>query len=250
MTSLFSFSFRRMESAGAIAALSVLIVLLSFKTADSVPLSDAQNHTVGFHGRDKRFVPGPGPIPPPPPAAISEITVARGVCPGGPSMGRPCDAKRPWPQCPPQSYCFAVNSVDIGPYYCCPVWSTYGAAWRPQTWFYPYYPPNPYPFPFPAPGPVAPWGFPKDRKLKEMDREPLTSDYLPLPMPVHNNYEPDLIEGPQLGDGVLPLHEPQASFYVRIAAPEEDTPRQFFRQRQLSQRNAALTALRANVEKS
>jgi hypothetical protein len=32
-----------------------------------------------------------------------------------------CDPKRPWPQCPPQSYCYATNSVDIGPYFCCPV---------------------------------------------------------------------------------------------------------------------------------
>ncbi|CAD5216059.1 unnamed protein product [Bursaphelenchus xylophilus] len=75
------------------------------------------------------------PPPPPPPAA--------GVCPGGPSLPIECDPKRPWPQCPPQSYCYATNSVDIGPYFCCPVWSTYGAAWRPATPFYNYAPPPP-----------------------------------------------------------------------------------------------------------
>ncbi|KAF1758672.1 hypothetical protein GCK72_015131 [Caenorhabditis remanei] len=66
-----------------------------------------------------------------------------GQCPGGPSLPIECDPKRPWPQCPPQSYCYATNSVDIGPYFCCPVWSTYGAAWRPATPFYNYVPPVP-----------------------------------------------------------------------------------------------------------
>ncbi|CAL2041461.1 unnamed protein product [Caenorhabditis brenneri] len=47
---------------------------------------------------------------------------------GGPSLPIECDPKRPWPQCPPQSYCYATGTVDIGPYFCCPVWSTYGAA--------------------------------------------------------------------------------------------------------------------------
>nr|CAD2166087.1 unnamed protein product [Meloidogyne enterolobii] len=72
--------------------------------------------------------------PPGPPAS---------ACPGGPALPIECDPKRPWPQCPPQSYCYATNSVDIGPYYCCPVWSTYGAAWRPATPFYNYVPPPP-----------------------------------------------------------------------------------------------------------
>ncbi|CAD5211772.1 unnamed protein product [Bursaphelenchus okinawaensis] len=80
-------------------------------------------------------VPALPPPPPPPPAA--------GVCPGGPSLPIECDPKRPWPQCPPQSYCYATNSVDVGPYFCCPVWSTYGAAWRPATPFYNYVPPPP-----------------------------------------------------------------------------------------------------------
>jgi len=78
----------------------------------------------------------------------SSVTVQKGNCPGGDSIGKPCDAKRPWPQCPPQSYCYAVNTVDIGPYYCCPVWSTYGAQWRPAAPFYPYYPPMPYNWPY------------------------------------------------------------------------------------------------------
>uniref|UniRef100_A0A914CPD9 Uncharacterized protein n=1 Tax=Acrobeloides nanus TaxID=290746 RepID=A0A914CPD9_9BILA len=46
-----------------------------------------------------------------------------GQCPGGPSLPVECDPKRPWPQCPPQSYCYATNS-DVGPYFCCPIWST------------------------------------------------------------------------------------------------------------------------------
>ncbi|CAL2041462.1 unnamed protein product [Caenorhabditis brenneri] len=37
----------------------------------------------------------------------------------------------------------AINSVDIGPYFCCPVWSTYGAAWSPATPFHNYVPPVP-----------------------------------------------------------------------------------------------------------
>ncbi|KAI6196476.1 hypothetical protein M3Y94_01114300 [Aphelenchoides besseyi] len=77
------------------------------------------------------LAPLPAPAPPPP---------AAGQCPGGPSLPVECDPKRPWPQCPPQSYCYATNSVDIGPYFCCPVWSTYGAAWRPATPFSDYVP--------------------------------------------------------------------------------------------------------------
>lgn len=64
--------------------------------------------------REKRSFMGVGPGP-------VAAAVPGGNCPGGDSLGKPCDAKRPWPQCPPQSYCFAVNTVDIGPYYCCPV---------------------------------------------------------------------------------------------------------------------------------
>ncbi|CAJ0586906.1 unnamed protein product, partial [Mesorhabditis spiculigera] len=78
------------------------------------------------------------------PLAQPAVPVAPvGQCPGGPSLPIECDPKRPWPQCPPQSYCYATNSVDIGPYFCCPVWSTYGAAWRPAAPFYNYVPPVP-----------------------------------------------------------------------------------------------------------
>uniref|UniRef100_A0A7I4Y7K6 Secreted protein n=1 Tax=Haemonchus contortus TaxID=6289 RepID=A0A7I4Y7K6_HAECO len=91
------------------------------------------------------------PVAPAPPVMAAAPVVAMqpavvaptGQCPGGPSLPIECDPKRPWPQCPPQSYCYATNSVDIGPYFCCPVWSTYGAAWRPATPFYNYVPPMP-----------------------------------------------------------------------------------------------------------
>ncbi|KAF8360763.1 hypothetical protein PRIPAC_87686 [Pristionchus pacificus] len=76
-------------------------------------------------------------------AAQPAVVAPVGQCPGGPSLPIECDPKRPWPQCPPQSYCYATNSVDIGPYFCCPIWSTYGAAWRPATPFYNYVPPPP-----------------------------------------------------------------------------------------------------------
>lgn len=49
------------------------------------------------------------------------IPLVGGQCPGGEPLGIPCDAKRPWPQCPPQSFCYATNTVDTGPYCCCPV---------------------------------------------------------------------------------------------------------------------------------
>ncbi|VDK25749.1 unnamed protein product, partial [Anisakis simplex] len=67
----------------------------------------------------------------------------RGQCPGGPSLPIQCDPKRPWPACPPQSYCYATNSVDVGPYFCCPIWSTYGSLWRPSAPSYNYVPPMP-----------------------------------------------------------------------------------------------------------
>ncbi|VDD92503.1 unnamed protein product [Enterobius vermicularis] len=102
--------------------------------------------------------PAPAPVPvaaaapvpagvvasPPVAAAPAPVVVSPlGQCPGGPSLPVECDPKRPWPQCPPQSYCYATNSVDIGPYFCCPIWSTYGAAWRPATPFYNYVPAMP-----------------------------------------------------------------------------------------------------------
>ncbi|KHJ84154.1 hypothetical protein OESDEN_16136 [Oesophagostomum dentatum] len=50
---------------------------------------------------------------------------ATGVCPNGvQSLPIDCDPKHPWPRCPPQTYCYATNSVDVGPYYCCPAGST------------------------------------------------------------------------------------------------------------------------------
>ncbi|KAI6179156.1 hypothetical protein M3Y98_00580000 [Aphelenchoides besseyi] len=102
------------------------------------------------------LAPLPAPAPPPP---------AAGQCPGGPSLPVECDPKRPWPQCPPQSYCYATNSVDIGPYFCCPVCkfegknverSTYGAAWRPATPFSDYVPARAPNWGPPLPPPAAP----------------------------------------------------------------------------------------------
>uniref|UniRef100_A0A0K0CUY9 WW domain-binding protein 4 n=1 Tax=Angiostrongylus cantonensis TaxID=6313 RepID=A0A0K0CUY9_ANGCA len=51
----------------------------------------------------------------------------------------------PWPTCPPQSYCYATNSVDFGPYYCCPVSS--GPSWRTTAHFYSSVQPMPYDLP-------------------------------------------------------------------------------------------------------
>ncbi|KAI1715263.1 hypothetical protein Ddc_11074 [Ditylenchus destructor] len=106
-------------------------------------------------------------MPGPPPAL--------NVCPsGGPSLPVECDPKRPWPQCPPQSYCYATNSVDIGPYYCCPIWSTYGAQWRPATPFYNYAPPPPPNWPdamrMAAQFPAGAVGLPPMRKSKKEPR--------------------------------------------------------------------------------
>uniref|UniRef100_A0A183CRP1 Uncharacterized protein n=1 Tax=Globodera pallida TaxID=36090 RepID=A0A183CRP1_GLOPA len=93
---------------------------------------------------------------------------AAGTCPGGVSLNIECDPKRPWPQCPPQSYCYATNTVDIGPYFCCPVWSTYGAAWRPSTPFYAYAPPPPPNWPEPMRMAAAPWtGGPVRKERRE-----------------------------------------------------------------------------------
>uniref|UniRef100_A0A7I4Y5A7 Secreted protein n=1 Tax=Haemonchus contortus TaxID=6289 RepID=A0A7I4Y5A7_HAECO len=48
-------------------------------------------------------------------------TSNRGMCPGGiVPLAIDCDPKHPWPRCPSQTYCFATDSVDLGPYYCCP----------------------------------------------------------------------------------------------------------------------------------
>jgi len=122
--------------------------------------------------------PAPGPI-------VAPV----GQCPGGPSLPVECDPKRPWPQCPPQSYCYATNSVDIGPYFCCPIWSTYGAAWRPATPFYNYVPPPPPNWPdvarLTANWPTAAIGLPvgfaparpfKSKKEQNFENENLTSE--------------------------------------------------------------------------
>lgn len=70
---------------------------------------------VNESGKRRQYIPSGSALPPPGPPPPS-------VCPsGGPSLPVECDPKRPWPQCPPQSYCFATNTVDIGPYFCCPV---------------------------------------------------------------------------------------------------------------------------------
>lgn len=88
------------------------------------------------------YAPQPMPIATAPVYAQPPVVVSPvGQCPGGPSLPQECDPKRP--TCPPQSYCYATNTVDIGPYFCCPVWSTYGAAWRPAAPFYNYVPPPP-----------------------------------------------------------------------------------------------------------
>ncbi|KAL6734750.1 hypothetical protein ANCDUO_11409 [Ancylostoma duodenale] len=50
---------------------------------------------------------------------------ATGLCPDGiQSLPIDCDPKNPWPRCPPQTYCYATNSVDVGPYFCCPTGAT------------------------------------------------------------------------------------------------------------------------------
>ncbi|KAF7637979.1 hypothetical protein Mgra_00002682 [Meloidogyne graminicola] len=94
-----------------------------------------------------------------------------GTCPGGSPLPIECDPKRPWPQCPPQSYCYATNSVDIGPYFCCPVWSTYGAAWRPATPFYNYIPPPPPNWPEQIIGSSSPRYGPFRKNRKEQNNE-------------------------------------------------------------------------------
>lgn len=63
----------------------------------------------------------PAPVLMQQPAVVAPVVAPVGQCPGGPSLPIECDPKRPWPQCPPQSYCYATNSVDIGPYFCCPI---------------------------------------------------------------------------------------------------------------------------------
>uniref|UniRef100_A0A914V1R1 Uncharacterized protein n=1 Tax=Plectus sambesii TaxID=2011161 RepID=A0A914V1R1_9BILA len=136
------------------------------------------------------------PLPPPPPPVIA---VPAGQCPGGPSLPIECDPKRPWPACPPQSYCYATNSVDIGPYFCCPVWSTYGAAWRPSQPFFNYVPPMPENWPDvykmtanwpaaavalpPVPVGVAAPFYPKSKKQQSFDDDEEQADDVEQPQP-------------------------------------------------------------------
>uniref|UniRef100_A0AC35U6B9 CA domain-containing protein n=1 Tax=Rhabditophanes sp. KR3021 TaxID=114890 RepID=A0AC35U6B9_9BILA len=122
----------------------------------------------------------PVAVPIAPPVVVAPV----GQCPGGPSLPIECDPKRPWPQCPPQSYCYATNSVDIGPYFCCPVWSTYGAAWRPAAPFYNYVPPMPANWPdvtkltaaWPASAVSLPVGVAPIRKAKKQANANLNDD--------------------------------------------------------------------------
>uniref|UniRef100_A0A0K0FDW2 Secreted protein n=1 Tax=Strongyloides venezuelensis TaxID=75913 RepID=A0A0K0FDW2_STRVS len=124
---------------------STLVAILYLAGAYASPTEPAGGVRRQFIGAPPVAAVPPGvvssPVAPAVPVAVPAATV--GQCPGGPSLPIECDPKRPWPQCPPQSYCYATNSVDIGPYFCCPIWSTYGAAWRPASPFYNYVPPMP-----------------------------------------------------------------------------------------------------------
>ncbi|KIH66250.1 hypothetical protein ANCDUO_03422 [Ancylostoma duodenale] len=163
-----------------IASFCVLSVALAQTAAPAVPV----------------VAPAPA-VPVAPVAYQPAVAVApTGQCPGGPSLPIECDPKRPWPQCPPQSYCYATNSVDVGPYFCCPIWSTYGAAWRPATPFYNYVPPMPANWPdvmkVTANWPAAAVGLPvKARK------------------PVSNQEEKE--EGDQIGSSINEWLERQAN---------------------------------------
>lgn len=104
-----------------------------------IMMSDSDNGNGGFamtqmanipqgSGSTKRrqYIPpgggGPGGFGPARPFAAPSPPPSGGTCPSGdPSLPIECDPKRPWPQCPPQSYCYATNTVDIGPYFCCPI---------------------------------------------------------------------------------------------------------------------------------
>uniref|UniRef100_A0A7E4W740 Signal peptide protein n=1 Tax=Panagrellus redivivus TaxID=6233 RepID=A0A7E4W740_PANRE len=125
---------------------SVCFVLAASMLVGLAVAQDAQPETPKNSDTVRRqYIQAPQPIyapqqvVQPPPVVVTPV----GQCPGGPSLPIECDPKRPWPACPPQSYCYATNSVDIGPYFCCPVWSTYGAAWRPAGPLSDYVPPMP-----------------------------------------------------------------------------------------------------------
>ncbi|KAE9420915.1 hypothetical protein Angca_009580, partial [Angiostrongylus cantonensis] len=79
------------------------------------------------------------------PKEVPLFSTTYAPCPDGPPLPITCDPKHPWPTCPPQSYCYATNSVDFGPYYCCPVSS--GPSWRTTAHFYSSVQPMPYDLP-------------------------------------------------------------------------------------------------------
>uniref|UniRef100_A0A7E4V1H0 Secreted protein n=1 Tax=Panagrellus redivivus TaxID=6233 RepID=A0A7E4V1H0_PANRE len=107
---------------------------------ETAPTEESTTSATSPSAKRRQFIAAaPQAIVAPPPVVVTPV----GQCPGGPSLPIECDPKRPWPACPPQSYCYATNSVDIGPYFCCPVWSTYGAAWRPAGPLSDYVPPMP-----------------------------------------------------------------------------------------------------------
>ncbi|VDM56366.1 unnamed protein product, partial [Angiostrongylus costaricensis] len=80
------------------------------------------------------------------PNAVPLFFTSHAPCPDGPPLPITCDPKHPWPTCPPQSYCYATNSVDFGPYYCCPM-SASGPSWRTTAHFYSSVQPMPYSLP-------------------------------------------------------------------------------------------------------
>ncbi|CAD5216057.1 unnamed protein product [Bursaphelenchus xylophilus] len=169
-----------------VAILLTLMPIMHGQQVEPTTQPEAPSSTpeiVNQPGKRRQYVGAPLPPPPgellapapPPPVGPT------GQCPGGPSLPIECDPKRPWPQCPPQSYCYATNSVDIGPYFCCPVWSTYGAAWRPATPFFDYVPPKPYNW-GPGPPPPPPVGFAAPA-LAPPHPAPIPAAY-PAPLPV------------------------------------------------------------------
>ena len=133
----------------------------------------------------RQFIAPPPVYAPVPAVPVVPVAPVVGQCPGGPSLPIECDAKKPWPSCPPQSYCYAVGTVDIGPYFCCPVWSTYGAAWRPATPFYNYVPPPPANWPehlrAAASWPTAALSMPAfaPRSLKKKTEQKFNDDNIP-----------------------------------------------------------------------
>ncbi|KAI6184578.1 hypothetical protein M3Y97_00611300 [Aphelenchoides bicaudatus] len=80
---------------------------------------------VNAHGKRRQYVSAPVVPLAAPVAPVPEV----GQCPGKSKISK--------------SGQFGDILKVSGPYFCCPVWSTYGAAWRPATPFYNYVPPPP-----------------------------------------------------------------------------------------------------------